>query len=272
MTTAKVFFHSNILFLRKRAKLTQDQLAEMLHFERNKFQALESGRTKNPVAVDLIGFSDFFKISIDNLLKIDLSKIGELKLRQLEAGNDAYATGTHIRVLATTVTPGNQDNIEMVPVKARAGYAAGYGDPEYIASLPVFHMPQLPQDRKYRMFPTIGDSMLPIPENAYIIGEYLENWTSIKSGTACIVITKHEGIVFKVVHNHLDDNRTLVLESLNSAYEPYAVTAANILEIWLFRSFISEHIPEKDYSVLQWGKTIEEISRNVKMVLQQMKS
>ena len=31
-----------------------------------------------------------------------------------------------------------EDLIEMIPAKARAGYAAGYADPEYLKILPTF--------------------------------------------------------------------------------------------------------------------------------------
>ena len=37
----------------------------------------------------------------------------------------------------------NRDNIELVPVKAKAGYTAGYNDPEFISSLPTFQLPFL---------------------------------------------------------------------------------------------------------------------------------
>src|SRR5690606_12945511 len=130
--------------------------SQVLGFTRSKMSALENGQTKALQPEDLITVSDFFKVSIDSLIRVDLSRLGELKLRELEAGNDLYLKGSKIRVLATTVSPDNEDNVEMVPVRAKAGYLAGYGDPEYISTLPVFQLPQLPRDRKYRMFQTEG--------------------------------------------------------------------------------------------------------------------
>jgi pyruvate formate lyase activating enzyme len=45
-----------------------------------------------------------------------------------------------LRVIATTVDSENNDNIEFVNEKAKAGYATGFAYPEYIGNLPVFQM------------------------------------------------------------------------------------------------------------------------------------
>ena len=94
MKGATLFFHSNLRFLRERKKMTQEDLSAVLELSRNKLQALESGKTKNPSAEDLIGFSDYFGVSVDTLLRVDLMRLGELQLRELMAGNDAYRTGS----------------------------------------------------------------------------------------------------------------------------------------------------------------------------------
>ncbi len=46
-------------------------------------------------------------------MKVDLSRLGELKLRELEAGNDVYTTGTKLRVIAISVDPNNNENLSM---------------------------------------------------------------------------------------------------------------------------------------------------------------
>lgn len=121
---------------------------------------------KGPFPGGLSGHFQFFGISIDSLIRVDLRTLGELKLRELEAGNDVYMRGGNLRVLAISVDKGNQENVEYVPIKAKAGYLSGYNDPEFIASLPRFSLPNLPRQGTYRIFPTVGDSMLPIPGEA----------------------------------------------------------------------------------------------------------
>ncbi len=254
MTTAKLFFNSNIRFLRERKKISQEELASQLELSRNKLQALESGKTVNPAVTDLIKFSGYFKISIDSLLKVDLKKLGELKLKDLLAGNDVYMTGSNIRVLAITVDKNNKENTEYVPVKAKAGYRAGYNDPEYIAALPKFSLPNLPTTGTFRMFPTTGDSMLPIPENSDVIAQYIQDWKTIKADTPCIVILKGEqDFVFKLVT--IQGNDEILLRSLNKNYAPYTVNSDAVLEIWKYYKHQTGTLPQPDTD-LQELKTL----------------
>lgn len=239
--------------------MNQEEFSQKLDISRSKLNAHENGQTVNPTVEDLIRFSEYFGLSIDSLIKVNFSKLSPTKFKELEAGNDAYATGTKLRVLATTVDANNNEQIEFVSQKARAGYLSGYGDPEFIQKLPVFSLPHLPKDRKFRMFPTIGDSMFPIPENAYVIGNFIEDWKNISSGTPCIVVMKDDGIVFKIVHNRIKQNKTLLLESLNKIYEPYEVNVADIIEVWQFVNYISDTLPEAETSLEELAKYVREI-------------
>ncbi len=103
MGTQEIFWSVNIRFLRLRQKLSQEALAEKLGITRVKLNAHESGRTANPTIDDLINFSEFFRMSIDSLLKIDLSKLSEQKVKDLEEGSELFMKGNNIRVLAITV-------------------------------------------------------------------------------------------------------------------------------------------------------------------------
>ncbi len=242
-----MFFNSNIKFLRKRKNRTQDLIASELKMSRSKLNSYENGVVINPAMDALLDFSDYFKISIDTLVKIDLSKISESKLRDMELGYDQYVRGTKLRILATTIDSSNKENIEMVSHKTRAGYRSGYADPDYIKKLPTFQLPILLNDRKYRMFQLTGDSMNPIPDKSWVIGEYLENWFDIKDGQAYIILTIDDGIVFKLVNNNLRKKKSIELVSLNNEYQPYEVHANEVKEVWKFCNFISNEIP--DYSV-----------------------
>lgn len=260
-----IFFGSNVKFLRIRQKHTQEQLAQKLSMTRSKLNCIETGQTKSPSIEDMLKFSSHFKMSLDTLVKIDLSKLGELKLRELEAGNDIYIKGGNLRVLAITVDKEDNENVEYVPVKAKAGYQAGFNDPEFISSLPKYSLPNLPKQGTFRIFPTEGDSMLPIPENSDVTAEYIEDWYSLKPKTPCILILKNnQDFVFKMVT--IQDDRIFLLESMNPIYKPYTVEANDILEIWKFHSFTSKEIPEavSDLSVLL--KEIQNIKAEISKV------
>lgn len=239
----RIFFAGNIKFLRDRKKLSQETLAARLGLTRAKLAAIEAGNTKSPQPEDYLRFSEFFKISIDTLLKIDIQKLGELRIRELESGNDVYIRGGNLRVLAISVDRSNNENVEYVPVKAKAGYMAGYNDPEFIASLPKYSFPNLPPQGTFRIFPSTGDSMLPIPEGSDIIAQYVPDWTAIKAETPCVVILKgQQDFVFKMVTMNQDN--TILLKSLNTEYKPYLVEASDVMEIWRFYAYTSREFPE----------------------------
>ncbi len=234
-------FSNNLRFLRNRDKKNQHELAEALGITRSKLNSYENGVAQNPPIDFLIKLNQYFKISIDNLICTDLSKVSELKIRQLE---EEYLRGGSLRVLATTVNQYNKENIELVPLKARAGYTAGFSDPDFIATLPTFQLPFLSRERKYRAFQIEGDSMLPIPSDSYVVGEYVQNWEDIKSGHGYIIVTHEEGAVFKIVTNQIRQKRSLMLASLNPAYTPYEVAIGEVSEVWKFINYFSNEMPE----------------------------
>lgn len=244
MKEQKIFFPINLKFLRERKKISQEELSKKLNVTRAKVAALESGHTRAPQPEDYIAASNYFKISIDSLLKVDLSKLGELKLRELEAGNDIYLKGGNIRILAISVDSTNTEQTQYVPLKAKAGYSdGGYSDPEYIAELPKFKLPHIPSEGTFRIFPISGDSMLPIPDGADVTGQFVEDWTTLKPATPAIVILKgQQDMVFKLMT--FQNNENVLLESLNSAYAPYTVEAEEVLEVWKFYAYTSKEMPE----------------------------
>lgn len=265
-------FNTNIRLLRTRRNKTQDIIAKELGMSRSTLNSYENGSVKNPTLEALLGFSRYFKVSIDTLVKMDLSKLSQFQLSELERGHDVFVTGSKLRVLATTVDSSNKENIEVVPLKAKAGYRNGYADPEYIKKLPTFQLPILFNDRKYRMFQIEGDSMLPVPDKSFVIGEYVENWYDIKNGSAYILLTKEDGIVFKMVFNELKKKKKLVLHSLNTEYKPYELEVQDVKEVWKFVNYISSELPEpvqqKD-ELLQWVKKMEDELKVIKMALEE---
>lgn len=259
-----IFFRENLKFLRERKMLSQEILANALGYSRAKIAALESGHTKAPQPEDYLTLSAFFKISIDSLLKVNLSKLSALQLRELEAGNDVFMMGSKIRVLAISTDKDDKENSEFVPIKAKAGYRNGYGDPDYIATLPKFNIPTLPRHATYRTFPIGGASMLPIPPDSLITGKYIENWKNIKPDTPCIVILKGEAdFVFKMVTVNKDG--TFLFRSLNKEFEPYLLEGDEVIELWQFCMYHAKEFPEP-------VTDMEEIKAMLETLLDKIKS
>ena len=126
----------------------------------------------------------------------------------------------------------------MVPESAKAGYAAGYADPEFIKVLPAFNLPFISRQKKCRAFPVSGDSMPPVNHGSYVVAEYVENWRMIRDGFPYILITKSDGILFKIAYNQIEQKKSLQLFSTNPLYKPFDIGIDELLEAWKFVSFI----------------------------------
>jgi transcriptional regulator with XRE-family HTH domain len=264
-----MYFTSNIKILRKRKGRTQDEVAFALNLKRSTLSGYENGVAQPGIEI-LISFSGYFNMSIDTMLKIDMSKLSESQLGELERGYDAYIKGSNLRVLTTTVNSKNSENIELVPERAKAGYTTGYADPEYIGELPVFTLPFLSDKRKYRTFQLKGDSMLPIPDGSWVTGEFLQDWMNIISGNAYIVFTLNDGIVFKVVENNIKSDSKLILYSLNPLYEPYEVHISEVKEIWKFVNYISSELPEPMIPEKQLMQTVAGMKHDLERIKNKM--
>src|ERR1700744_6058073 len=218
---------SNIKFLRKKRGLTQQSFADQVGIKRSLVGAYEEERAE-PKYELLKVIASFFDVSIDDFIK---QKIDD-KWQPAPKGN--------LRILSISVDKDDNENIELVPLKASAGYLNGYADPEYVAQLPKFYLPMFKQGT-YRAFEIKGDSMLPLVSGTIIIGEYLENWSDVKPAETYVIISKNDGIVYKRAGNRFKDNRRLKLISDNPVYDPYEIEGEDVLEIWKAKGFISTH-------------------------------
>jgi phage repressor protein C with HTH and peptisase S24 domain len=126
--------------------------------------------------------------------------------------------------------------VSFVPVKAAAGYLAGYADPEFIDELNTFTLPMLAPG-EYRAFEIVGDSMLPTPSGSVIVGERVASLKDVKSSNTYIVISNTDGVVYKRIITNDDRSvdtigEKLTLLSDNPLYEPYQVNTKDIVEVW----------------------------------------
>jgi len=253
----------NLKALRKIKKYSQEEFATNLGLTRSSYSGYENG-VAEPNLQTLVKISEFYKISLDKLAKENFESYSEKKWDDLFKGVQADLEGKKLRILATTVNENDEENIQLVNVKASAGYTSGYSDPGFISVLPTFQLPFLKKDRTYRTFPIKGDSMPPVSDGSYVVAEYVENWNSIKSGYPHIIVTEDDGIVFKVVFNRLGDNQSFQLCSTNPFYEPYEVHANKIVEIWRFVNYISSDMPVTEFKESELTKAILDLQADVK--------
>jgi hypothetical protein len=114
--------------------------------------------------------------------------------------------------------------------------------------------------------------MLPIPDKAWVTGEYLSDWKQIKSGGAYIILTVDEGIVFKIAENRIGKENKIVLYSLNPLYEPFDVHVNEIREVWKFVNYISSEIPDPVLPREDLLATVARLKKDMNLIKHQMKS
>jgi transcriptional regulator with XRE-family HTH domain len=250
----------NIKFLRKKKGLTQQQFADQLGIKRSLVGAYEEERAE-PKYELLKTLASFFDITIDDFINETINE----KWAPKPKGNPA-----NLRILSISVDKEDNENIEMVPLKASAGYLNGYADPEYVSQLPKFYLPMFKQGT-FRAFEIMGDSMLPIQPGSIIVAEYMDNWNDVKTGETYIIISKNEGVVYKRAGNRFKENKELKLISDNKVYDPYAIDADDILEIWKAKAYISTELPEPtpeptietlSSMMAQMQKSISQLNKN----------
>jgi len=245
-------FSDNLRFLRDKKNVSQDEMAEQLSVSRSSYAKYELGLVDAPHRV-LLDASRFYQISLDLLLTVDIRKVDVEKLLNLE--------GNRI-LLPIAVDRQNENIIEIIPYKAKAGYLRGYSDPEFIESLQHISLPFLNKG-KYRAFPIEGDSMPPHREGSFVIGEYVENKDDIKAGSTYLFLTKNEGIVYKRVHTR--NKSILFLSSDNKAYKTFPVKFSEILEVWKFACSLStKEFEEDDWSTQTLKEIITELRRDIR--------
>jgi len=219
-------FSDNIRALRVKHEITQEKVAESLMITRSRYVKYEDGSSEPPYEI-LKKIAQYFQISIDLLLSVDIRKIDVETLIKLENNR---------LVLPIQVDQFGENQIEVVTQKVKAGYLSGYADPEYIEQLQQISLPFLGAG-KYRGFPVEGDSMPPHEDGDIIIGRYVENLGEVLDGKTYIFITRNEGMVYKRLNKNKKNE--LVVSSDNYFYPAYEIKASDILEIWEYQCSIA---------------------------------
>jgi transcriptional regulator with XRE-family HTH domain len=211
----------NIRHLRDLKKFTQQELADKLNITKARLGSYEESRSEPPVEM-LIKFSNYFHISIDALLRGDLTKTNLEGLMRI---------GNNRLLFPVIINEENNEEIELITMKASAGYLNGYADPEYVERLQRIKLPFLPAG-KHRAFPIKGDSMPPLRDGSFVVCKYVESFQEIKDGLTYVILSKSEGIVYKRIFKTPKKKDTIMLVADNKLYQPYELKASDILEVW----------------------------------------
>ncbi len=243
----------NLKYLRKLRGWTQEEFANKVGIKRSLVGAYEEERADPRIDVlEIVG--EIFKLSLDDLLLKDLSDTGGSYLNKRRQQKMMSA---------------ERNVIHFVPVKAAAGYLAGYADSEFIDELNTFTLPML-SGGNYRAFEIIGDSMLPTPSGSIIVGEKVESLDDVKNNMAYIVVSRNEGIVYKrIVRNNKVKNK-LTLVSDNPQFQPYQVNTDDVVELWQAQTVISKVTVQQRWDVNTLASLVNNLQDQVSTLKKKM--
>lgn len=241
-------FAKNLIALREKKGETQVETASALNLSRSTYANYESELSLPKI--DVLGkITGHFGVTVDMLLFSDLTNVhlntGDKAPKKvqsvqpivqpsvhLKGKKEANAPGIHQGMPAVvTVDTSGRDNVVFVPVKARAGYLLGYGDGDYISTLPAYSIPGL-HGATYRAFEVDGHSMFnTLHDHDVVIAKWATS-ADFRDDRVFVIVTKTDGmlvkrcifrdgkIIAKSDNNHKGEYPTIVLE------------LAEVAEIW----------------------------------------
>ena len=238
---------TNLKYLRKKNGKTQDALSSDLNIGRTTLANYEAG-VSEPNVETLCTIAKYFGISVDDLLSKNVEEaLKHTAATSVPVGNGFIADKFNGMPRIITVDQQGNDNIIYVPVKARAGYLSGYGDTEFMESLPTFRLPGL-SNSTYRMFEVDGPSMAPnVLHGDRLIGEWVDDLEKIRDNRVYIIVHKG-GVAVKRIINRLKERGKIYLKSDTIAHRhefpTIEIDPADIKEVWYGRLKISSDFSE----------------------------
>lgn len=258
-------WRKNLRTLRKKSGKTQADIALQLNTTHQTIANWEGGISQPGIA-DFIEIANLFGITLDefiNNVQVNSNQVGKNKRKnaQVNVLVDAQVMpqnalrddgGLHrsqpakIVPVVVTIDSQGRDNITLVPVKARAGYLLGYGDPRFIKTLPVYRLPGL-NNGSFRAFEVEGFSMYnTIGPGDIVIGSYVEQARHCRDERVYIFVTKDDGILIKRAINRVDKEGKFILKSDNiTDRDQYPITlldVSQISEIWYVEAVLSKNL------------------------------
>lgn len=199
------YISKNLRHLRTQKGFTLEQLADAVGLQdRTSYYAYESGKAV-PDVFKLLKLASLFDTSLEDIVNKDLT------LEALTADALVYT-------------------IEKVPISARAGYGAGYGDPEWLITLPKINIPYKPYGIT-RAFDIEGDSMEPEIKNGSTVIAIKSDSSDLRDNRTYIIVTKDGGLFCKDIRLSENDS-CIYLMSKNNKYPPKHIEKSDVMELW----------------------------------------
>ena len=262
------YFAQNIKHLRRKSSKTQEQLGNEVSLGRTTIANYESGASSPTDPEVLVRLSSLFRVSVDELLKKDLSdafnnktesfqQIGnkhspavvgffqnKLALYESTAKMNHYIGTPKVIVVASN----GEEQMVFVSLQEMKNYIINREDSAYISSLPNYSFPKF-TDNTYRLF-EMGDQAM---EPKFAIGDkvvaaWVSNLEEISDTKIYVFVTTDYGILVRRVANRVSGQGNLYLISdtihYKNQYPPIEVSVSQVLEVWVVEYVISSNLAQ----------------------------
>ena len=178
------------------------------------------------------------------------------------SGRTASAKGLPVvnggKVLAITVDKDGNDNLELVPIHAQAGYAVQHNEAVFVQDLPRYRVPGF-EHGKYRAFEVAGDSMEPtLNHRDIVLCSYVDNWRLLVPDDMYVVVTTQSVMLKRIRQRITDLDSEVLLHSDNVHRRPYPLDVADLTELWQVRGYLSTYLPSApDVTIERLWEVIE---------------
>jgi phage repressor protein C with HTH and peptisase S24 domain len=162
------------------------------------------------------------------------------------------------QVLTITVDSAGNENTELVPVQAQAGYSVQHNEAVYLQDLPRYRIPGF-EHGTYRAFEVAGDSMEPtLNHRDVVVASYVDNWRLLEPGDVYVVVTAESVMLKRIRERITAHDMTVMLYSDNHHRKPYPMDCTDIAQLWRVRGYISTYLPSApDVTVERLWEVIE---------------
>jgi hypothetical protein len=111
--------------------------------------------------------------------------------------------------------------------------------------------------------------MLPVKDGSFVVAKFVDDIEDVRDGRTYVVLTREDGLVYKRVYNHIEEEDNLTLHSDNKMYMPYKVNIRDVLELWEFTCCINtQEYDEKELKL----SSIASMFQNLKIELESIKN
>ena len=249
------FIGRNIKKIRQVKKISQAEFAGLFHLSRPSIGAYEEGRSE-PKIETLILIATYFKLSIDLLLKRELSTSEIFSLDTIKKKLDKAHNVGHNSSIITTASLVSQDQF--------LNYIVHHKNNDFIDKLPKIGIPM--KASSYLIcFEMVGSEMVFQQQGLHhgdlLIGKLVPHTNLEKIIGQVLCLVTNSGILTKRLDSV--DSKHLQLKSDDTNYPTEGLLLENIIQIWQILGVFSQKINPPNYlegRVLKLEQAIDKLS------------